>query len=1024
MLKKISSLAAGSYGYHSASRPLQIRRRSLDEDQLRRQSGNGRSDDSGTDGSQPEAEGLKNAMDMLIAENKHLKALIEERDARASSVNTAEEREEVEALRRDCTEAKDEAARLRQQLEAKVELIESMKRERALQNNEGMQELQDKIKSLEAQLEFECKNHAEELEEKEARIAELEMQLLDAQQKPSGEVLARQDELTAEEKQLREDLKNQLAATAAEVARKDAEISRLQAELESSREATADRKAEQSSSEDDERAKDLCRRIKILEAKLGEEETKRLAVEQSLARHRADAAENEEGNASMEDLRREIQEKDAALQGMKKDELEQQLQKLREAPSAPETPRALSSRRSFFGRSKSTALERDALASQVQQLEEQLQKLTEKRVELERTRVKLEGQLAEAVQDVRQARKEKSVLQDRLKEREAALDALRAAHADVRRPLDVPQNIVLPLPKGRQDAELEAKAQLVLKDGVIRTLSSRIAFLQFALKEVTAEKEELLAQPATVALQQQLQEVKKELLETSAKYRGVVNQRTELREKVAVLTKEAEKASREVTVLRAALDESQTRLTTTADKFKEQNDRYRNMVSASLSRIEELQDEVSRERNSKILVGKVYRQEMLELRKAAVHLGGVRGDPVRPLSSGREQEEQEQHQRQQQQQQSEKKQVEFRPLPNPFPLEKAPLPFAAEAAKQKPVMSFAPFGAMHGRTPTPCCPFSRGIPVPVTAHTQQTDFAVIPLCYPAETGAAAIETKLSEQQRQAGQPLHVYAKQHESSYTQGWQQYQAQPKMAAPPASQESSDVPRLASGSAPRTTTNLQRSGSGVEGAQTPSTPLPTEQERLPHQQLQGKQQTQHEQGGPQQEATGADVVQHRPPESTGAPKEPTDTQLPPSQQRCIDTSIPPQQHQQQQLHPQQQHLTDLHSVSGRRSSNTDRGSSNSSNSSSNSSSSSCRPSALRTQVSAGSDRLDAVAFSGDISGVPAAPSAPMDSGSLLRDLQQIQSKKKVLFTPGPGSRGPQEGPPIGENPFDADDDSIPDLS
>ncbi|CDI79166.1 hypothetical protein, conserved [Eimeria praecox] len=580
MLKKISSLAAGSYGYHSSSRPLQVRRRSLDEEQLRRQSRNSRSDDSGTDGSQPEAEGLKNAMEMLIAENKHLKMLIQERDARSSSVNTSEEREEVEALRRECAEAKDEVARLQQQLESRVELIESMKRERLLQSNEGMQELHEKVKSLEAQLEFECTNHAEELEEKEARIAELEMQLLDARQKASGEAPPRQVDLTAEEEQQMAELKSQLAAKAAEVSRRDVEINRLQAELEASRAELTKRRAEQAaSSDDEERVKDLSRRIKILESKLGEEETKRIAAEEALALQRAAAVETEEGNGSLDALRKEIQEKDAALQGMsqqllevsaEKDELEQQLQKHREAPSAPETPRMLTSRRSFFGRSKSTALERDALAAQVQHLEEQLQKLTDKRVDLERVRVKLEGQLAEAVQDVRQARKEKSDLETRLKEREAALEALRAAHADVKKPLGVPQNIVLPLPKGRQDAQLDATAQLVLKDGVIRTLSSRIAFLQFALKEATAEKDKLLSEPATIALQQ---ETKKELLETSAKYRGVIAQRTELREKVETLTKEVEKASREITALKAALNESQARLTTTADKFKEQNDR-------------------------------------------------------------------------------------------------------------------------------------------------------------------------------------------------------------------------------------------------------------------------------------------------------------------------------------------------------------------------------------------------------------------------------------------------------------------
>lgn len=59
-------------------------------------------------------------------------------------------------------------------------------------------------------------------------------------------------------------------------------------------------------------------------------------------------------------------------------------------------------------------MERDALAAQVQHLEEQLQKLTDKRVDLERTKVKLEGQLAEALQDVRQARKEKSDLENRV----------------------------------------------------------------------------------------------------------------------------------------------------------------------------------------------------------------------------------------------------------------------------------------------------------------------------------------------------------------------------------------------------------------------------------------------------------------------------------------------------------------------------------------------------------------------------------------------------------------------------------
>ncbi|CDJ49335.1 hypothetical protein, conserved [Eimeria brunetti] len=1019
MLKKISSLAAGSYGYSNASRPLQVRRRSLDEEQLRRQSRNSRSDDSGTDGSQPEGEGLKNAMEMLIAENKHLKELIHERDARASSVNTNEEREEVEALRKECNEAKDEAARLRQQLEAKGELIESMKRERVLQSNEGLQELQQKIKSLEAQLEFECKNHAEELEEKESRIAELEMQLLDAQQqKPSEAAALRQEELSKEERQQREELKSQLAARTAELSRKDAEISKLQAELAASRAEIAERKIEQAtSSEDDERVNGLNRRISILEAKLSAEETKRIAAEEALARHRTAAAETKEDSGSLSDLKREIQEKDAALQGMsqqllevsaEKDELEQQLHKLREAPSAPETPRALSSKRSFFGRSKSTALERDALASRVQQLEDQLQKLNDKRVELERTRVKLEGQLGEAVQDVRQARKEKEDVANKLKEREAALEALRLAHADVKRPLDVPQNIVLPLPKGSKDTELEATAQLVLKDGVIRTLSSRIAFLQFALKEVTAEKEALLAQPATVALQQ---ETKKELQETSAKYRNAATQRSELRAKVEALTQEVEKSSRQITALKAALEESQKRLSTTADKFKEQNDRYRTLVSSSLTRIEELQDEVSRERNSKILVGKVYRQEMLELRKAAVHAGGVQGDPVRPLSAAREQRQQQQQlqpqPQPQQQQQRKMTQVVARSPQEMLQAPSAPPPVAVRA--QQPLLSSGPLRDTNGEVAATCCPFSNGIPVTFTAPTPGAEFAVIPLCFPenaatAATAATAAEGSSSEQQqRPTTRTLHAYGmqQQDDSTYTEGWQQPEA--AFADPAAFQEYSAAAPAASSVTQQPSTRTQPPSLWVQTKQ--GTPSQQHQQIMqdPQQQPGESQQKQQEAAAAavkqQQEAAAAAAIkqQHRPFERAGVQSETTETPLSPRKDYSGDASMLPKQH--------------LHSSAAGCSS------SSSNNSSSNSAS------AALSQVQGGEDSLSALTFRGDLGGAP-APSAPIDRSSLLRDLQQMQSKKKVLFTSGHASRGPQQGPPVGENPFEADDDSAVDLS
>lgn len=55
---------------------------------------------------------------------------------------------------------------------------------------------------------------------------------------------------------------------------------------------------------------------------------------------------------------------------------------------------------------------------------------------------------------------------------------------------------------GRHDAEFDTRAQLLLKDGVIKALSHRIAHMQFALDEAKAGKEKDLEQPAIVTLQQ------------------------------------------------------------------------------------------------------------------------------------------------------------------------------------------------------------------------------------------------------------------------------------------------------------------------------------------------------------------------------------------------------------------------------------------------------------------------------------------------------------------------------------------
>ncbi|XP_026194392.1 MAR-binding filament-like protein 1-1 [Cyclospora cayetanensis] len=752
MLKKISSLTgAGYYGYGRSSSPISSHDRSMDMERLRRRSRSNPSESSAKEGSHREAEGLRNTMEMLAAENKHLKKLIEDRDARASSLHTADEREGgMEVLRSENNELKQEVTRLQRELQSKEEILESMQREGALLSSEVVEGLKKKVASLEAQLAFECRNHSKELNEKEARVAELEMQLLDAQQQASKQPA---EDVFEEPPQSAQDLNLQQVSAAGpsvfvQSCRGECEANRGSEETAS----CAGRRVDSVSQCATPAAAAFLRllyvspkpkrgslalgvrflRRDILEMQLAEAESKRVEAEEALSVHRALAEGDGDALPMLEKLRREMQEKNAALESMsqqlleisaERDEIEQEFQKLREAPSAPETPRSKGSRRGgLFGRSKTVALERDALALQVQQLEEQLQTLNEKRVELERTKVKMEGQLAEAAQEVRAAKGEQASLKDKLQEREAALQALRAAKADMDMPLEKFQAVSLPVPRGPHDADFDAKAELVLKEGVIRTLSSRLAYLQFALKEVTAEKQQLLAQPATIALQRHLEEVKKDLVEAKAKYREAAAQCTQLKAKVKSQTEEIAEAESDRRALKAALEESQLRLSTTADKYKEQNDRYRDIVSDSLAKVEELQDEVSRERNGKILVGKVYRQEMLELRKAAVQRGAIRGDPLRPLSVQRPQAEGALRQSHVEQSLPEK-------LPTlPPPVSAAPLSPALPALVTAGCRSAVPTGTEWPRAGGHPCLFSGGMAVAVNKSQNNGEFATIPAC--------------------------------------------------------------------------------------------------------------------------------------------------------------------------------------------------------------------------------------------------------------------------------------------------------
>ncbi|KAL8436018.1 hypothetical protein ACSSS7_002063 [Eimeria intestinalis] len=409
---------------------------------------------------------------MLIVENKHLKSLIEEKDARQRSAEAADRGTKKEAIFLIAFSLQRKVERLEEELESKDKLIASLQREGGLVSDEEVQQLRNKVTSLEAQLEFECRTHVEELQEKEARVAELEMQLLDAQRRSLSTPSDPQGLPQGSEES--EQLQRKIEALTAELSKKEEELQKTKDQLsarEGEEKPSDEGRTHAEDAEAQQRERDLQQRMA-------------LRVQTELA------GGPEEAEKIVEDLRREIRDKDEALRGMSKQLLEVSAEK------------------------DELAQEREALASQVQQLEEQMQKMSEKRVDLERTKVKLEGQLAEAMQELRAVRSEKAAVEER---------------ADMQKPLDAPDNLILPLPKGPQETDYDVRAASVLKDGIIRTLSSRIAHLQFALGEVKAEKEKLISQPASIALRQQLEEAKTELAEALTKYRDAVNERTELK---------------------------------------------------------------------------------------------------------------------------------------------------------------------------------------------------------------------------------------------------------------------------------------------------------------------------------------------------------------------------------------------------------------------------------------------------------------------------------------------------------------
>lgn len=171
---------------------------------------------------------------------------------------------------------------------------------------------------------------------------------------------------------------------------------------------------------------------------------------------------------------------------------------------------------------------------------------------------------------------------------------------------------------------------------------------------------------------------------------------------------------------------------------------------------------------------------MLELRKAAVQGGGVRGDPVRPLSLPSPERNEEMQKTAQ-------------------PSQQAPETIVSHPRHAKPFDLAVP--PWDGHSETGPCPFSHGLPVSVSDIKTDKDFTTIPLCYPMELAprpdrqdvmypAGPAPAQLTCDQRLAASILHAYVReQHDQFKKRGEQQRPRAPSGFASPAGSGAVDV-------------------------------------------------------------------------------------------------------------------------------------------------------------------------------------------------------------------------------------------
>ncbi|KFH09839.1 hypothetical protein TGVAND_313480 [Toxoplasma gondii VAND] len=637
-----------------------------------------------------------NELEMLRAENAHLKRLIEQQqEAQVVGGEDPARDAEVAHLRRERDELQRQLANLQSDYEALQRDYANLQRDRRLEVNEHHSE----TRTVEAQIEFMSQQHKHELEEKESRIRDLEMKLVDLEQEvelaqsPTHFIHVRSLDMD-EMKERIADLEKRLQVANADNRRRAEEADRLREELEEAKlkggdegllasvnaekdyfkAQVAEHEAKAQNYHD--KATDLEAQAQSLSEELHRKQEIIGRLESQLAdlrmRHSPGRAEAHEGGGGeaplpqdVKELQQLLREKEKAVWDLsdrllatssEKDNVEQenrqlkiQLEAAQASSSQPLTPSGKKSKSKGGGVSDEVYRQ---LQTQLAAVQTQLATATAEKDESERRRkvhaVEMEQKLEGADRSLRRLAEDKDRLECALKKKDAEIAALEVSQDYRSQALAVARGVALPpLPKtqpagGSEEgtgahATNDLEIELALKSAALRALSVKNAHLHDVLQRLQHTTSMEATEKELQRTKATLQDVHSQLCQAKGDLQKQKAEKTQLETRVSRLEAELEVSRQDDRVAREALAEAQKRNARTAEEYKAQNEKYSSLLARAMADVERMEAELTKERSARREAGKTFREQLRRLRASkARRLDFATADPLQPLPSSKD----------------------------------------------------------------------------------------------------------------------------------------------------------------------------------------------------------------------------------------------------------------------------------------------------------------------------------------------------------------------------------------------------